>query len=734
MKLTGRIVIALAMLVSGGSVRAASTAELDSLISEGNRAYLLGQQLRIDEVVGEGYMMLRELWSLDDDEYMSYGASLRKLEGNMNYLEGCATGNADQLELAERLYMDAKEMDAQRFSTGALIDLELAQLYYKQKRYDDALGCINAVLEYYDTTGIYEPGDTEWNSVLLQRAIINARLGNDEEARREAEEALSTFKDKKSLDYGRGRRMYAKILGLTGVDRREALKAYKEYFALQKADALERFAGMNSKGREEYWMMLRPFVADAYALEDADPEFLYDLTLFAKGLLMQLDAATDSEGRPTRRNLEELSLTWKDIRKKLKPGEAAVEFVQYTPFGSEEQAMGALLLLPGKKPVWVQQPSPTLLEKRFGPLIDDGLRKTKDRVYSDPKLPGMVWSPTLMDALNGAKTIFFAPDGRYHTLAVEYLLPGDGPEARRLTSTRRLMDRGRADRSLKAEDAMLLYGDIDYDYTPTPEECAYNDYDAYLAFNYYKFPILSAETDESRAIARLRDNPSDARMRGIFATEGSFRRLAGNFPSILISTHGVSLSANKHGDYSTDLKPAVCDDALSSTVISFTGVNPCMDEYGSIARTHYDGLVSARELSGLDLSRCKLFTMSACQTGLGEVGADGVYGLQRGLKNAGAGAMLVSLWSVQSDATARLMTAFYRRMNEGESMRAAFRGAREDLKSGAYSVEAHNISTPAGTYFFNPATMAGEVMTMDEIPDYDFPQYTDAFILIDAID
>ncbi len=715
-------------------VHASEQSVLDSLISEANHAYLLGQRHVMVEQIDQIDDALEQYRDLRDDERAGYQASLLKLRGNEAYLRGCADDSDEEaFSEARRYYERARKLDAQRFSTGALIDLEMAQLYYKLGQYEEALECMEAVLDYYDTTQIYEPGDDAWNSAEMQKAIILARLGQGAEARQVAETAISSYKNRKSLEYGRARRMYAKIIGLTGSDRREALKAYKEYFALQKADALERFADMDSKGREEYWMMIRPFVTDAYALEGADPEFLYNLTLFAKGLLLQLDAGNEAVGRPSRRNLESLSLTWKDVRSKLKKGEAAVEFIQYLPFDGEEAALAALVLRPGKAPAWISQPAPSRFEKRFGPLIDDGLRKTKDMVYGDSILPGLVWTDELMRTLEGANTIFFAPDGLYHTLAIEYLLPEDGPQARRLTSTRRLMDRGTMATEFDAREGMLLFGDIDYDCTPGGEEGEDNDFRAFIEFKNYNFPLLDADTDEARKIALLRNNPDDARQRGIFATEGSFRRLAGRFPSVLVSTHGISLAANNHRNYSSDLKPAVEDDVLSTTVLGFTSVNPIIRDYGSMARTHYDGLVSARELASLDLSKCKLFTLSACQTGLGEVTADGVYGLQRGLKNAGAGAMLVSLWSVQSDATARLMTAFYQRLNKGEGLHDAFRGARRDLKDGL--IRDHSEPAPAGsTSFFNPATLSGGYIFEDYVPDYDFPQYTDAFILIDAID
>ena len=205
--------------------------------------------------------------------------------------------------------------------------------------------------------------------------------------------------------------------------------------------------------------MIRPFVTDAYALEDADPEFLYDLTLFAKGLLLQLDTGSAPEGSPSARQLKSLSYTWRDIRSKLRKGEAAVEFVQYMPFRGLPR-MGAIVLRHGDRPRWVFQPAPGRIDGLFGSDIDDGERWNKDRVYRGDRLAGLVWTPELRKALGDAKTVFFAPDGCYHNIAIEYVLPDSTVEARRLTSTRRLMERGSESRSFSATDPMLLFGDM----------------------------------------------------------------------------------------------------------------------------------------------------------------------------------------------------------------------------------------------------------------------------------
>lgn len=706
--------------------------KLDSLISIGNEAYLLGQTTLINNVNAQlkEYLYSNNSFSKEFNEYLS---SIYKLQSNYNYLKGCETGDDDYFDIAEHFLLNAQNLNAQRFTTGALINQELAQLYYKTNKFELALKNLNQALEYYDETGIYEPGDSEWNSLLMQKAITLARLEEFDEAVEMANESKKLFKNKKSLDYARALRMRAKILGLSSKDKKDIVKSYKEAFELQKGFAMENFESMNSKQREEYWMMLRPFITDAYAIEGADPQFLYDLTLFAKGLLLQLNTGNPDE-KGFRRNLKSLNYTWKDIKGKLKKGEAAIEFITYIPFGETEPQLGALVLTYTKKPIWIGLPSSKVLENRYGSKIDDGQRYSKDEVYLDSVLPQLIWTKDLLDELNGVTTVYFSPDGPYHNIAIEYIVPDEVFEARRLSSTRRLMERGATNAKFSSSNPMLLMGDIDYYANNAAENSVDNDAVAYQTFKYYDFPLLGSETDETRKIHSLRKNKDDARVRGHFATERTFRNLAPRFKSILLSTHGIALSTKKHQSFESDLKPAISDHTLSSSVLSLSSVNTFTTDQEFNASKSYDGLISAREISNLNLEGCQLFTMSACQTGLGEVTADGVYGLQRGLKNAGVGAMLLSLWSVHSDATARLMTSFYNHLNNGESLHEAFRNARKDLKKNEIIPEQEGLVTTYNNYIFNPSVLAGQTIFSTSAPIYDSPQYTDAFILIDAID
>ena len=93
-----------------------------------------------------------------------------------------------------------------------------------------------------------------------------------------------------------------------------------------------------------------------------------------------------------------------------------------------------------------------------------------------------------------------------------------------------------------------------------------------------------------------------------------------------------------------------------------------------------DGILTAEEISTLDLRNCDVVVLSACETGLGEITDEGVYGLQRAFKNAGVNTIIMSLWEVDDDATSFMMQSFYRNLLKGMEKKDAFEASQKDLK------------------------------------------------------
>lgn len=679
---------------------------LDALVTRGNRAYEAGQRDEILECADSLKLLIADE-RLEGDALKDYTVSLLKLYGNYHYENG-ALDPASFAE-AEGFYNRADSIMGANPNTAfsgdmrTLILRERAQLFYRLARYEEALADLRRADERMEY--MYQNvGDGRWLLEKMSLAITLARTEAFSEAISIAETELANALDKTGEAYAKAQRMYAKILMLADVRREGASKAYRKYFQAQKKYASDHFARMTARQREQYWLSLRPFMADCYRLEDADAGLLYDVTLFSKGLLLQLSRIS-GEGPASKKALRTLGYTWKDIRRKLQPGQAAVEFVEYEKEG--EQRMGALVLKSEGEPIFIALTSPSDILDVAGEALRSTSLRGKKRLYTDSELQSMVWTPALLEALKGSDRVYFAPDGYMHRMAIEYMPQVSDKELFRLTSTRRLME----PHAVASDMSMLLCGGIDYDRSDDPVRSGANDPVAFSNYRGTIFRPLAAQYDESAIILAARNNPADTLLTGSGASERRFRELAARYPSIMVSTHGDFRA--KSLPVPNDLKPVESDDVLSQNIIAFAGTNGNLRRDDFPSDTDYDGILSARELGALDLSGCRLFTMSACQTALGHITSEGVFGLQRGLKNAGVGAMLLSLWSVHSGATSRLMQNFYTLLGQGMPMHRAFTEARRSLVESR-----HDAGDPADAWQ----------------RDFSSPQFTDPFILIDALE
>jgi CHAT domain-containing protein len=111
-----------------------------------------------------------------------------------------------------------------------------------------------------------------------------------------------------------------------------------------------------------------------------------------------------------------------------------------------------------------------------------------------------------------------------------------------------------------------------------------------------------------------------------------------------------------------------------------TGANKSLQE--ETTEFQDDGILTAYEVTNLDLAGTSLVVLSACETGLGniEIG-EGVYGLQRSFLQAGAKNVLISLWKVDDGITNELMSKFYSYLLSTQNIHEALMKAQRDIRN-----------------------------------------------------
>lgn len=436
--------------------------------------------------------------------------------------------------------------------------------------------------------------------------------------------------------------------------------------------------------------------------------------------------------QPYLRNIDynkNLECQWIDIKNKLTKKDISIEFGSQNILGREN--LYAALLLPD-----ITTPI----------ILNFGIMDYKDPL--DLELVKIIDSK-LRPYLKNCSNVYFSPDGFLYNLPIEHLI-NDGKKWFRLTSTRYIKDK-HCNANDDKKRTLALFGGLNYD----------------TELNYYNDPTIN-KTSSSRDLPKhLRDGVKDlpftkveismidsiARQKGIQSnifselngTEPTFRTLVSNkdIEIFHFATHGfywTKKELRRLGNLSSILPEEKSvqdfDEALYRSGLLLSGAN-CGLKGSQINNNLYDGILTSKEISQLDMHDVDMAVLSACQTGIGEITDDGVFGLQRGFKKAGVNSLLMSLWKVDDKATQLLMTKFYENLLSGKSKLESLSFAQKYLREYEETV---NISDDADmTASQKRKSQRLEDKREDERSTFTItkpfadPKYWAAFVLLDAL-
>jgi CHAT domain-containing protein/tetratricopeptide (TPR) repeat protein len=436
----------------------------------------------------------------------------------------------------------------------------------------------------------------------------------------------------------------------------------------------------------ESWLSLKNKLSKIYSINEESLELEKKANEIEKQLVQKSQAFSDFD------NVR--SLDWKKVQKNLKKDEAAIEFVHYK---SELDSLNPIKYSAFVITKKCKHPYIFYLcnEKEIENILDKIQSNDEDYVNaiygksnsSNTLLYDLIWKP-LLPAVKGIKTIYYSPSGLLNKISFAALHVN---KKIFLCDNYNLIQQGSTGNITRLEktqlensDKFLLMGGIKYERNDSLEKI----------WNYLPGTMLETKSiekilSENKYTANLLSSEK--------ATETNFKDQAKNSEIIHVATHGFFFQDPEEIEKKEK-------NSIKISKVNFRGTtnyanwsfvknkNPLMRSGIVFANANEiwsrdpltegdDGVLTALEVSGLNLSQTKLVVLSACETGLGDIqGSEGVYGLQRAFKIAGAKNLIMSLWQVPDKETEEFMITFYQELNKSKEIQLAFSNTQKLMR------------------------------------------------------
>jgi len=494
-------------------------------------------------------------------------------------------------------------------------------------------------------------------------SLVNSKLANNKEA---LEIALNAVLSRKSIVFDAQSRLYESIASNLDKDSKQLWDKLAE---VRSYLAKEIQAGELDATSEKYQSAIREF----------------------QQKIFQLEKQLSDKSPLVKQELQQHKVTFEEVAKQLDDNSVLLEFVKIREIdwgtGNVSDTWRYLVFVLNAKG------DINLLDLGDADKLDMGFKKAISAFDSFPVLQAeqdraskflyqILWRP-VSQYLTGISDVIFSPDGALNLVPFVVMMDQQGSYLVENTSVSYVSsgrDLVRHSQLFEPVSGLFLAANPSFDLKVDTHKIVIERQDnsrvrsSGFALQFTELPgtereakLIPAKFTGSKTVISGKDASEEA----VIKTKR---------PEVVhLATHGfflqdiplLTIEGNRGSQLQRyiDSLPEGYENPLVRSGLAFAGAN-----YAAFSTGIYDGVLTALEVSGMDLHGTDLVTLSACETGRGDVKTgEGVFGLRRAFALAGANNLMMSLWPVADEETALQMEIFYKNYRAGKSPVEALR-------------------------------------------------------------
>jgi tetratricopeptide (TPR) repeat protein len=401
------------------------------------------------------------------------------------------------------------------------------------------------------------------------------------------------------------------------------------------------------------------------------------------GLLQRSLSTRANLGGRIRQNAD---ITLDTILPAISKGCALVDFIRYEDPNKKNifsVCYGAVVVGADGSPEFVRIEGATEIDRAIDTLRRSILQGSEAEAESQTRIISeKLWQPVAKKIPEGTKKIFLCPEAKLNFLSFAALLESDGrfvAEKYYLAYLGSARDLARPS-SKNPVKTMAIIANPAFELTNSAGAAKdmltmrSAEVDVFGSITLPPLPGTETEAKALESVAKTNGWQTQTSLRRQ-ATESIVRN--SKKPGILhLATHGFYLNstASSSGEETRGMSvlkssgsksatPAANSvDPMRASGVALTGAQATLKSWSQrkAPDPENDGILTAEEVSALDLEGTWLVTLSACETGIGEArSGEGVFGLRRAFMIAGCDNLLMTLWPIGDEAAAKFMADFY---------------------------------------------------------------------------